>query len=627
MLSDFSTLLFAGGLISGMGLHSIVRQKLGRNRTATELVSTESMFRSLAEVVPIGIFTTNSNGDCVFANPKYCLITGQCLQEAPGSEECVFSIEGQCPSAASCGRTAQGKGWRNAIHPQDMEAVDAKWAALLTKGTPFSIEYRIQRPGSPLVWVHAQAQQECASKLPLGMYVCSINDITANKSAEFEIQQLAFFDTLTGLANRRLLMERIKQAVVASTRTGNFGSLLYLDLDNFKLVNDTRGHAVGDQLLQQVANRLKGSVRDGDTVARLGGDEFLVVLEGLGKSQNEAGVLAESVAEKILNNLNEPYLLAGVEHNNSPSVGLVLFGENKTSADELMKCADMAMYQAKASGRNTVRFYDPEMQALVAARAALESDLRHAVTTNAFELHYQPQFDATGAITGVEAFVRWHSQERGWVSPASFIPLAEDTGLIIPLGDWVMHAACRQLAAWANDSFSAGLSLSVKVSGQQFRQADFVQQVLAVLERTQADPKLLKLDLNESLLLADVEDIVEKTNALTAHGIGCSLADLGTGYSSLSHLKRLSLEQLRIDQSFVQGLLTEPNDEAVTRSIFALAQSLNIRVSAEGIETQEQHDALAAFGCHAFQGYLFGQPLPAAEFEKTLESHRVSIRK
>jgi EAL domain-containing protein (putative c-di-GMP-specific phosphodiesterase class I) len=227
----------------------------------------------------------------------------------------------------------------------------------------------------------------------------------------------------------------------------------------------------------------------------------------------------------------------------------------------------------------------------------------------------------------VEAFVRWHSQERGWVSPASFIPLAEDTGLIIPLGDWVMHAACRQLAAWANDSFSAGLSLSVKVSGQQFRQADFVQQVLAVLERTQADPKLLKLDLNESLLLADVEDIVEKTNALTAHGIGCSLADLGTGYSSLSHLKRLSLEQLRIDQSFVQGLLTEPNDEAVTRSIFALAQSLNIRVSAEGIETQEQHDALAAFGCHAFQGYLFGQPLPAAEFEKTLESHRVSIRK
>jgi diguanylate cyclase (GGDEF)-like protein len=624
MLTDFSTLLFAGGLISGLGLHSVVRQKLGRTRAAKELIANESMFRSLAEVVPIGIFTTNSHGDCVFANPKYCLITGQCLQESPGSDACVFSIQGKCPSSDSCGRTAQGTGWRNAVHPEDIEAVDAKWADLLANGTPFAIEYRIQRPGSPLIWVLAQAQQECESKLPLGMYVCSINDITVNKAAEFEIQQLAFFDTLTGLANRRLLMERIKQAVLAGARTGNFGALVYLDLDNFKLVNDTRGHAVGDQLLQQVAARLRGSVRDGDTVARLGGDEFLVVLEGLGKSENEAGVLAEVVAEKILNNLNAPYFLAGVEHHNSPSVGLVLFGENKTSADDLLKCADMAMYQAKASGRNTVRFYDPEMQALVTARAALENDLRHAVTTNAFELYYQPQFNSTGAITGVEAFVRWHSQERGWVSPASFIPLAEDTGLIIPLGDWVMQTACQQLAAWGKHPLSAGLSLSVKVSGQQFRQADFVQQVLATLERTQADPKLLKLYLNESLLLADVEDIVKKTNALTEHGIGCSLADLGTGYSSLSHLKRLSLEQLRIDQSFVQGLLTEPNDAAVTRSIFALAQSLNIRVSAEGIETQEQHDALAAFGCHAFQGYLFGQPLPVDQFEKTLESHRAT---
>ena len=624
MLSDFPTMLFVGGLVSGLGLHMILRQQPIPKPEAAVMAASENMFRALAEVVPIGIFTTDVNGECVFVNPKYCEISGQCLQAEPGSGECVFSDQGRCSAKNSCGHTAKGKGWRNAIHPEDLEAVDAKWADLLANGTPFSIEYRIQRPNEPLIWVHAQAQRQCASQLPSGMHVCSLNDITTNKAAEYEIQQLAFFDTLTGLANRRLLMERIKQAVVASARTGNFGTLLYLDLDNFKLVNDTRGHAVGDLLLQQVATRLKGSVRDGDTVARLGGDEFLIVLEGLGRIQNEAGVLAEAVADKILNNLNAPYVLAGVEHNNSPSVGLVLFGQDKLSADDLMKCADMAMYQAKASGRNTVRFYDPEMQALVAARAALENDLRHAVTAGAFELHYQPQFNARRSVTGVEAFVRWHSQERGWVSPASFIPLAEDTGLIIPLGDWVMQSACRQLAIWSKNSFTAGLSLSVKVSGQQFRQTDFVQQVLSILERTQADPKLLKLDLNESLLLADVDDIVHKTNALTVHGIGCSLADLGTGYSSLSHLKRLSLEQLRIDQSFVQGLLTEPNDEAVTRSIFALAQSLSIRVSAEGIETQEQHDALAAFGCHAFQGYLFGQPLPAAEFQKTLESHRAT---
>jgi diguanylate cyclase (GGDEF)-like protein len=628
MFFDFSTLLFGGGLVAGLGLHALVRKmpssKLAQTTepVSRDVVASEVMFRSLAEVVPIGIFTTDADGECVFVNPKYCEISGQCLQAAPGSGTCVFSDQGRCAAASSCGQTARGMGWRNAIHAEDLEAVDAKWADLLANGTPFSIEYRIQRPSAAPIWVYAQAQRQCAPQLSAGLYVCSLNDITTNKAAEYEIQQLAFFDTLTGLANRRLLMERIKQAVVASTRTGNFGALLYLDLDNFKQVNDTRGHAVGDLLLQQVSARLKGSVRDGDTVARLGGDEFLIVLEGLGKSQNEAGVLTEAVAEKILNNLNAPYVLAGVEHNNSPSVGLVLFGQDKLSADDLMKCADMAMYQAKASGRNTMRFYDPAMQALVASRAALENDLRHAVATGDFELHYQPQFDANRAITGVEAFVRWHCQERGWVSPAAFIPLAEDTGLIIPLGDWVMQTACQQLAAWGKHPLSAGLSLSVKVSGQQFRQADFVQQVLATLERTQADPKLLKLDLNESLLLADVEDIVKKTNALTEHGIGCSLADLGTGYSSLSHLKRLSLEQLRIDQSFVQGLLTEPNDAAVTRSIFALAQSLNIRVSAEGIETQEQHDALAAFGCQAFQGYLFGQPLPAAQFQKTLENHR-----
>jgi diguanylate cyclase (GGDEF)-like protein len=588
------------------------------------LAEREEMFRSLAEVVPVGIFTTDAAGMYVFVNPKYCEISGQCMQSISGLSDCTFASHKACRHANKCRQDTKGGDWRTAIHPDDLGQVEEKWNALLRDGEAFSMQYRMHDGASRLTWVHAQAQRQNDSKYDSGTHFCSVIDITANKLAEYEIQQLAFFDTLTGLPNRRLLMERIKQAVASSARTANHGALLYLDLDNFKLINDTRGHAVGDVLLQQVAKRLTGSVREGDMVARLGGDEFLVVLENLGKNPNEAGVQAEAVAEKILTSLNAPYVLAGVEHHNTPSIGLALIGSVRISAEELMKFADMAMYQSKASGRNTVRFYDPEMQELVAARAALENDLRHAVATGAFELHYQPQFDASNAIAGVEAFVRWHSAERGWVSPAAFIPLAEDTGLIVPLGDWVLQAACSQLATWSKDPLTTGLSLSVKVSGQQFRQADFVQQVLGRVEQSQADPRLLKLDLNESLLLVDVDDIVAKTNALTALGIGCSLADLGTGYSSLSHLKRLSLEQLRIDQTFVQGLLTEPNDAAVTRSIFALAQSMDIRVSAEGIETQEQHDALAAFGCHAFQGYLFGQPMPAAQFEETLKRPRMA---
>jgi len=596
ILTDYSPLVFAGGLIAGLALPAM----LGAIVRKPSTVASDAMFRSLTDAVPVGIFTTDATGLCTFVNPSYCELSGQ-------------SLSADHP-------TAQGHGWRTAIHPEDLAKVEKEWELLLTTGLPFVLQYRMQRPDTAVNWVQAQAHRQPDSAYESGMHVCSLIDISAHKATEQASQQLAFYDTLTGLANRRLLMERIKQTVAASARSGNHGALLYLDLDNFKLVNDTRGHAVGDLLLQQVAKRLTASVREGDMVARLGGDEFLLVLENLGKDASCAGVQLESIADKILLTLNQPYLLAGVEHHNSPSIGLALIGPERLSADELMKCADMAMYQAKASGRNTVRFYDPAMQALVVARAALENDLRHAVTTQAFALHYQPQYDANNAITGVEAFVRWHSAERGWVSPASFIPLAEETGLINPLGAWVMQTACQQLAAWSHQPLTAVLSMSVKVSGQQFRQANFVQQVLDIVAQSHANPSLLKLDLNESLLLADIDDIVNKTNALTAHGIGCSLADLGTGYSSLSHLKRLALEQLRIDQSFVQGLLTEPNDASVTRSIFALAQSLDIKVSAEGIETREQFDALAAFGCHAFQGYLFGQPLPVAEFEKVLQN-------
>lgn len=564
------------------------------NERDSALKQNEAMLRSITEMVSVGIIRADRDGNCIFVNPRYCAISGQDFIEALGD------------------------GWWRSVLPDDVAQVRRGWQILLEQGTAFSVEYRLVRPGAEVAWVYAQAQRQIGLHGEITGLVCSVTDITASKLAENEIQHLAFYDSLTGLPNRRLLMDRLKQAVSASSRTGASCSLFFLDLDNFKTLNDTMGHDVGDLLLQQVALRLKGSIREGDTVARLGGDEFVVVLENLSHDKNGAARQAELVGEKILHNLNQPYDLLGYQNYNSLSIGIAMFNNADDSVDELMKCADMAMYQAKAAGRNTLCFYDPEMQAVIAARVDLERELRLGLKQNQFLLNYQPQVDVQGKITGVEAFVRWLHPQRGMVSPASFISLAEETGLIVPLDNWVLDTACQQLSRWSANPDTCDLTMSVKVSGQQFRQFDFVNQVLATLERTQARAEVLKLELNESLLMVDVEDIIDKTVILKERGVGCSLADLGTGYSSLSHLKRLSLDQLRIDQSFVRGLLTNSNDAAVTKSIFALAESLDLKVSAEGVETQEQRDALAAHGCQAYQGYFFSQPLSAQAFEQLL---------
>lgn len=576
------------------------------------------LLRSVTEFLPVGIFTTDTHGHCTFVNPKYCEITGQCVGQDLGGAGCHFQTSTQCAQTRACSHSVAGSGWRNAVHADDRAAVVEQWERLLEQGEGFTMEYRIQRPDAQVVWVQVQAQRRRDAVGDSWGCVCSMTDISERKRTEQEIQQLAFYDALTGLPNRRLLEERIKLAVANSVRTGNHGALLYLDLDNFKLVNDTKGHAVGDALLKQVAQRLKAGVREGDLVARLGGDEFLLVIEGLGKDAEEAAMQAESVAYKLLDTLNRPYLLDDIELTNSPSIGVTLFGQTRVSLDDLLRCADMAMYRAKTSGRNSVQFYDPQLQAVIAARLSLESDLRHAVHHQAFELHYQPQFDARHRVTGAVAYVRWNCPHRGWVSPASFIPLAEETGLIAPIGHWVLQQACQQLALWGRQPATAALTVAVKISAQQFRQPDFVQTVLHTLQAAQANPERLKLEINENLLLVNVEDIIAKTNLLIDQGVGCTLADLGTGYSSLSHLKRLSLEELRIDQSFVRGLLTEPNDTAVTRSILALADSLGIGVSAEGVETHAQREVLTALGCQGFQGYLYGKPLPIDAFEASL---------
>ena len=451
-------------------------------------------------------------------------------------------------------------------------------------------------------------------------FVNTFNDITLRKAAEEEINKLAFYDPLTHLPNRRLLLDRLRQAMGLGVRNGRCGALQVIDLDNFKTLNDTLGHDVGDQLLQQVATRLTECVREIDTVARLGGDEFVVLLTQLSSYNAEAATHAESVGEKILQSISQPYQLGSHEHQIFASMGVTLYFGHQDSTDELLKQADLAMYQAKSAGRNTLRFYDPQMQAVVNARVRLEADIRRGLAQQQFVLHYQSQVDRQGQVVGAEALLRWPHPQRGNVSPSEFIPLAEDSGLILPLGRWVLHAACTQLQLWSRSPLTQALSLAVNVSARQFRQVDFVEAVLHILQTTGAPAHRLKLELTESLLVDDVEETTDKMHALKAHGVGFSLDDFGTGYSSLTYLKRLPLDQLKIDQSFVQDLLTDPKDAAIARTVITLGHSLGLSVIAEGVETQEQQHFLEAERCDAYQGYFFGPPVPIADFEASLKA-------
>jgi diguanylate cyclase (GGDEF)-like protein/PAS domain S-box-containing protein len=449
-------------------------------------------------------------------------------------------------------------------------------------------------------------------------YVAISTDITERKQGEKNIEHLAFYDSLTNLPNRRLLMDRLQHALSSNIRNDKYGALLFIDLDNFKSLNDTKGHGVGDLLLIEVAQRLKHCVREEDTVGRLGGDEFVILLDNLSSSNEEASAHAERVSLKVLQALNQPYVLQENEHHSSPSIGVAMFCGNTASADDLLKRADSAMYQSKAAGRNTVRFYDERTQALLVERSELAHELRHALEKKQMELHYQVQVNEDYQAIGAEVLLRWAHPQLGMISPVQFIPLAEETGQIVPIGYWVLQQACAQLKQWEANALTRELVLAVNVSVRQFRESDFVQQVQRIVMEMGIEPRYLKLEITESMLAHDVEEIIATMQQLKAIGLRFSMDDFGTGYSSLTNIKRLPLDQLKIDQSFVRDIFHDDGDKVIVRTIIAMARSLSMNIIAEGVETEQQRSLLANMGCTNYQGYLFGKPLPLIAFETLL---------
>jgi diguanylate cyclase (GGDEF)-like protein/PAS domain S-box-containing protein len=566
---------------------------LSITRDITERKAAEEAQRvaAIAFEAQQAMFITDAQKVILRVNKAFTEVTGYTAEESVG----------QTPSLLKSGR-------------QDPAFYKTMWECISRTGTWQGEIWNRRKNGT----VYAEHLSVSAVKNDAGMlthYVGSFSDLTAYKAAEEQIHDLAFTDLLTGLPNRRHLIVRLQQAITAGESQKYQSALLILNLDNFKNLNSTLGRAQCDQILQHVAKRLNAAVGDGNTVAHVEGDQFAVILTDLNQHPQQMLRQVEAAAGKMLATINQPYQLAGSTILCTASVGITFFAAQYEETIEPLKRAELALQQAKIAGRNTLRFFDADMQAVVDARIALEAALRQAINNKYFVLYYQAQVSGSEGIVGVEALIRWIDPKRGMVSPVEFIPLAEETGLILPIGAWVLETACQQLAAWAAQPAMEHLSIAVNVSAQQFRESNFVEQVLATLERTGGNPRRLKLELTESVLIADAEDVIVKMNALKAIGIGFAIDDFGTGYSSLSYLKRLPLERLKIDQSFVRNILMDPDDAAISRAVIAMATSMGLGVIAEGVETEAQSDFLASLGCHNYQGYLFSKPLPVAEFE------------
>jgi diguanylate cyclase (GGDEF)-like protein/PAS domain S-box-containing protein len=591
--------LLAGAASFGTAAFAVQREaaRSALSRSQKRVEREAERFQALLEQASDGIHMLDAQGRVIEVSSSFCQMLGYTREEVLGMYPTDWDVGQSADEVAETIRFELGHSGSNRIETRHRRKDGSIYDAEVTG-------CRMEAEGQMILFNSAR-------------------DISERKNAEKQINQLAFFDQLTGLPNRTLLLDRLQTAMAAGARSGKPGALLFIDLDDFKTLNDTLGHTMGDLLLQQVAERLSQCVRAGDTVARLGGDEFLVMTPSVGATVAVAAIESEVLAERILAALNRPYQLeAELSYRCTPSIGVTLFRGLDANSSDLLKQADMAMYKAKAAGRNTTRFFDPGMEIAVRERAALEADLRNAIQRQEFVLHYQVQVDGSGRPTGAECLARWQHPQRGLVSPGEFIPLAEETGLILPLGHWVLQTACQQLAAWADRPGMEEFTLAVNVSTRQFRQPGFAAEVLEVIAAAGADPHRLKLELTESLLVENVQETIEKMVAMKERGVSFSLDDFGTGYSSLTYLKRLPLDQLKIDQSFVRDALVDLNDAALARTVVALGHSLGLGVIAEGVETALQRDFLLRSGCNFFQGFFFGRPQPLEQFEQHLEQVR-----
>ncbi|WP_336899211.1 EAL domain-containing protein [Rhodoferax sp.] len=580
-------------LLATLGLFAYaVRSFIRMGEQSRRLKLAASVFSTASE----GITITDTRGIILDVNAAFTQVTGYSPEE----------VIGKNPRTLQSGR-------------HDAQFYATMWQSI--KGTgQWQGEIWNRRKNGDIYpeWLTITAatdQNDTTQKIT--HYVATFSDITQRKKNEADIHQLAFHDPLTDLPNRRLLMDRLNHTLALRGQSGGKTSLLFINIDNFKSLNDLKGHDIGNQLLIETAKRLKTCAREGDTVSRLGSDEFVVMLESLSGVPEQAAAQAKVAAEKIQKALNLPYWLTDFEHQSSCSIGISL-SSPLVKAEELLQHANTAMSEAKAAGRDALRFFDPTMQSALEAHARLEADLRLALMHQQFVLYYQIQVNADQKAIGAEALVRWNHPENGLISPAIFIPLAEATGLIVPLGQWVLETACAQLKAWEANAHTRDLVLAVNVSARQFSAEGFVTLVESLLLSNGITPSRLKLEITESMLLGQVEDVISTMRQLKALGVSFSMDDFGTGYSSLQYLKRLPLDQIKIDQSFVRDITTDSSDQAIVGTIVAMAQSMNLSIIAEGVETELQREMLATKGCANFQGYLFSRPVPIEAFEALL---------
>ena len=591
-------LLLATLILLGYAVRTFTRLR----EQSTRLKLAASVFATASE----GITITDTRGTILDANAAFTRVTGYSREEIIGKNPRILQSGRQSASFyakmwLSIKKTGQWQGeiWNRRKNGEEYP----EWLTITAGNTQIGGQTQVTH------------------------YVASFSDITQRKNNEAEIHQLAFYDPLTDLPNRRLLMDRLHQTLARQNDGDGAGraSLLIIDIDHFKTINDIKGQDIGNLLLIEIAKRLLACTRDGDTVARLGGDKFVVLLKGLSEQSAQATEQARTASEMIQKSLGQPCWLKDFEHHSTCSIGVSMFSPD-ISAEVSLQHADTAMYEAKAAGRNTLRFFDLAMQSALEARAALESDLRQAIALHQFTLYYQLQVNANKHSIGAEALVRWIHPERGLISPLEFIPLAEETGLILPIGQWVLETACTQLKAWESNAHTRDLVLAVNVSGRQFGAEGFVSQIESLLVSSAIKPSRLKLEITESMLLGNVENIISMMSQLKALGVSFSMDDFGTGYSSLQYLKQLPLDQLKIDQSFVRDIAVDNNDQAIVRTIIAMAQSMNLNIIAEGVETEQQHQLLTHSGCLNFQGYLFAKPLPIDAFEALCKSAAPQIR-